>query len=59
MDAKNDVIQRQAVYINFLEQEICILRKELERFQTIQMNEIKERRLAAMAYYLLPPPSLN
>jgi hypothetical protein len=42
---------RQAERIAELEQELAIVRRQLEQFQGAQMSAIQERRRAAMQYY--------
>ncbi len=42
---------QQAKRIDELEQELRIVRRQLEQFQSKQMDEIMERRRAALQYY--------
>ena len=44
-------VKIQAKYIEELEQELHIIRRQLQQFQGRQMNEIAERRRAAMQFY--------
>ena len=45
------LIKKQAECIEELEQELRIVRRQLEQFQSRQMDEIAERRRAAMQFY--------
>ena len=44
-------IKAQARYIEELEQELRIIRRQLQQFQGRQMDEIAERRRAAIQFY--------
>lgn len=44
-------VERQAYHICDLEQELRIVKRQLGQFQGRQMDEIAERRRAAMQYY--------
>ena len=48
---KEVVIQQQAARIEELEQELRIVRRQLEQFQGRQMDDIMHRRRAAMDFY--------
>ena len=51
MSDQTSLIERQAQRIQELEQELRIVSRQLEQFQGRQMDEIMERRRAAMQFY--------
>ena len=51
MTDQTALIESQARHIQDLEQELRIVRRQLEQFQGRQMDEIAERRRSAMQFY--------
>ena len=51
MSDQTYLIEKQAQRIEELEQELRIVKRQLQQFQGRQMDEIAERRRAAMQFY--------